>query len=411
LEFAKLNQTALPSSFPLGYCTNVHAGSTLAAAKANLERYAVAVRSQLGCDGMLPVGLWLSEAAASELLNESVLFNFRDWLATHQLLPYTFNGFPQGDFHQEVVKHRVYEPTWTCHSRAAYSMTLAQILDVLLPKGANGSISTLPISWPHSPWHAEDFHTAADNLIEVAKYLDHLAQHNGREIVLAIEPEPGCLLNTADEIVEFFQHYLFSGPDAGLARRYLSVCHDICHSSVMFEKQTDALQLYRQNGIRIGKVQISSAVHVPWDEANGNPASQAAMLEQLKAFNEPRYLHQTSVSRPDGRFDKLADDLSTALGHWIPVVGYPSTSWRVHFHVPIFVDSFGQLRTTQSDITEAIQYLTAHGSEEMHGTSWFTGHYEVETYAWPVLPSELRQSDLAAGIAQELKHASELLSK
>lgn len=406
-----MSQTALSSSFPLGYCTNVHAGSTLTEAKANLERYAFAVRTHLACDGLLPVGLWLSEAAANELLNEAALLNFRDWLAEHKLLPYTFNGFPQGDFHQDVVKHRVYEPTWTCHSRAAYSMTLAQILDVLLPSGAKGSISTLPIGWPHAPWHAEDFHTAADNLIEVAKYLDHLAQHSGREIVLAIEPEPGCLLNTATEIVDFFQHYLFSGPDANLARRYLSVCHDVCHSSVMFEKQTDALQLYRQNGIRVGKVQISSAVHVPWDEANGNASRQAAMLGQLKGFNEPRYLHQTSVSRVDGRFEKLAEDLSTALSHWIPAGGYPSTPWRVHFHVPIFVDSFGELRTTQSDIFEACKYLTTHGNEEMHGTSWFTGHYEVETYAWPVLPAALRQSDLAVGIAQELKYASEVLSR
>ena len=76
-------------------------------------------------------------------------------------------------------------------------MCLAQVLDVLLPAGANGSISTLPIGWPHCPWHAEEFHLAADNLLEVAKFLDHLAQASGREIVLAIEPEPGCILNTA----------------------------------------------------------------------------------------------------------------------------------------------------------------------------------------------------------------------
>ena len=31
-----------------------------------------------------------------------------------------------------------------------------------------------------------------------------------------------------------------------------------------------------------------------------------------------------------------------------------------------------------------------------------TPHLEVETYAWGVLPPELRQPDLAAGIAQEL---------
>jgi hypothetical protein len=31
-----------------------------------------------------------------------------------------------------------------------------------------------------------------------------------------------------------------------------------------------------------------------------------------------------------------------------------------------------------------------------------TAHLEAETYAWGVLPVELRQPDLAAGIAEEL---------
>ena len=30
-------------------------------------------------------------------------------------------------------------------------------------------------------------------------------------------------------------------------------------------------------------------------------------------------------------------------------------------------------------------------------------HFEVETYAWGVLPPELKQPDLAVGIAEELK--------
>ena len=30
-------------------------------------------------------------------------------------------------------------------------------------------------------------------------------------------------------------------------------------------------------------------------------------------------------------------------------------------------------------------------------------HFEVETYAWDVLPPELRRTDLATGIADELR--------
>ncbi len=400
--------------FPIGYCTNVHAGTSLEQASENLLQFSGEVRKQLAPDGRLPIGLWLAEPAVNQLIEQQAVVEFRDWLAANHFLPYTMNGFPQGDFHQAVVKHAVYEPTWSCHSRARYSMCLAQVLDVLLPAGANGSISTLPIGWPHAPWHAEEYHLAADNLIEVAKFLDHLAQHSGREIVLAIEPEPGCILNTAPDLAQFFEHYLFSGPDAAIARRYLTVCHDVCHSGVMFESQVSALETYRQSGIRVGKVQISSAVHVPWDRVVDHPERQSSMLAQLRGFNEPKYLHQTTRARENGTLERLAEDLPNALKNWLPAEGtsplaYPTTPWRVHFHVPIYVAEFGELQTTQADIPVACDYLKQHGQSDCSGAPWFTGHYEVETYAWPVLPTELQQPSLSHGIVKELQYAQSVI--
>ncbi|MCA9180552.1 MAG: metabolite traffic protein EboE [Planctomycetales bacterium] len=392
------------ADFRFGYCTNVHAGTSLAEAQANLLRYASAVRQQVVPSGRLPVGLWLSEPAAMSLIEQGEVHGFRDWLHENAFLPYTFNGFPQGDFHQAVVKHAVYEPTWTCDSRTRYTLCLAEILEAILPDGGLGSISTLPLGWPHAPWHAETMKTAADNLLEVAKFLDRLAQMHGREVVVAIEAEPGCVLNTAEELVEFFEHYLFSGPDRDLARRYLTVCHDICHSGVMFESQTEVLDRYRQAGMRVGKVQVSSAVHVPWDKCIGNPERQAALAEQLRSLAEPKYLHQTAEQSGAGGLKWLQADLPAAIQRYLSSESYPSQPWRVHFHVPIFVDQFGGLQTTQADIVEATRYLQQHQSESSAGCAWFTGHYEVETYAWPVLPPELAEENLAAGIARELQY-------
>ena len=100
----------------VGYCTNVHPGTSLDAVNQNLLTHAVQVREQLTASDAdqsqpLPVGLWLSNQAAMEL-GETELLRWRDWLAETHLLPYTFNGFPYSDFHQPVVKHRVYLPTW-----------------------------------------------------------------------------------------------------------------------------------------------------------------------------------------------------------------------------------------------------------------------------------------------------------
>lgn len=395
--------------YPFGYCTNVHAGTSLEAAKANLLRYAATVRQQVVPDGDLPLGLWLAEEAACSLLEEGKLGEFRSWLREHHFFPYTFNGFPQGDFHQAIVKHAVYEPTWKSEARLQFTIALAQIMAGLQREGSIGSISTLPLGWPLKPWQQSDFQAAAANLLKLAHFLDQLKQETGREIVIAIESEPGCVLNTATEMCDFFEQHLFSGTSESIARRHLGVCHDICHSGVMFEPQSDVLSRYLAAGIRIGKVQVSSAVHVPWDECHGDVRAQTSVLDQLKTFDEPKYLHQATRANAHARLEELSEDLSRALEIWLPDSGFPAYPWRVHFHVPIFVDRFGSLKTTQHDISMATRFLEGHRQSLVGDSLWFTGHYEVETYAWPVLPESLAVDDLASGIARELFYFSEIV--
>jgi len=383
-----------------GYCTNVHAGITLEQAKANLLKYAGRVREAIGAE-KLPVGLWLAEEAAQELATNNAAEDFAAWLGEHGFLPYTLNGFPQGNFHQDVVKLDVYRPTWAEKSRREYTSRLISILDTLLPEGHTGSISTLPLGWPDASWRAGGLDAAAHNLLAIAEQLASLFDETGREIVLAIEPEPGCQLNTAEEVVAFFERYIFAGSGTA-ARRHLGVCHDVCHSGVMFESQTGALEAYRNAGIRIGKVQVSSAVHVPWDQAATHDAKQQ-ILEQLRQFDEPKYMHQTSRGWGN-ELEELASDLPAALADWTPEgsLPLPDQPWRVHFHVPIFVHDFGSLQTTASQIGEVVDYLATNGQTALDSYPWFLGHYEVETYAWPVLPKELQVNDLADGISKEL---------
>lgn len=389
--------------FPFGYCTNVHAGVSTEQAKSNLLKYAQRVRELVVPDGALPLGLWLSDRVATDLIENDNIQGFAEWLGEHQFVPYTLNGFPQGDFHQAVVKHAVYHPTWADAARKEHTFNLIDVLHAILPADELGSISTLPLGWPHETWTDEKLRAAAGNLIEVALRLDQLLNQTGREIVLAIEPEPGCVLNTAPEIADFFERFLWSSPHVAAVQRHLTVCHDICHSGVMFEPQEQALELYRSKGIRIGKVQVSSAVHVPWDKCSGS-SEYRAILEQLETFDEPKYLHQTSRCHPDGTLEFLQEDLNLALSEWNPEQSPPTEPWRIHFHVPIFVNTFDHLETTQADILTATAYLEKHGDTPVNGAPWFTGHYEVETYAWPVLPASIGEQDLSAGIARELQY-------
>src|SRR5262249_55954653 len=130
-----------------GYCTNVHAGADLEQTQANLERYARAIKRRVSPNARMGVGLWLAASAARKLVGEGQLGAFAAWLAEAGLVPFTLNGFPFGDFHQAVVKHRVYEPTWFNPARTEYTRNLIAILHGLLPPGMEGSISTLPIAW------------------------------------------------------------------------------------------------------------------------------------------------------------------------------------------------------------------------------------------------------------------------
>ena len=132
----------------IGYCTNVHAGADLETTQSNLTEHALRVKSKHAPDSPMGIGLWLSANAAQGLAGDTQLAAFKDWLAENGLLPFTMNGFPFGDFHQEVVKHDVYRPTWADESRSNYTRQLIDILHFLLPDEFEGSISTLPICWP-----------------------------------------------------------------------------------------------------------------------------------------------------------------------------------------------------------------------------------------------------------------------
>lgn len=375
-----------------GYCTNVHPGTTLDEVKRQLATHAVRVRKLRGKDAPLPVGLWFSADVASELAQPGQVEAFKNWLKEHHLQPYTLNGFPYSNFHQPVVKHAVYEPDWTTPQRQSHTEQLATLLAELLDAGDEGSISTLPIGWPASPDRRNDpirMQEAGRRLVLLASHLAALEQRTGRRITVNLEPEPGCVLDTAYDIVDFFHvHVLPQAICEEQVLRHLGVCHDICHSAVMFEPQVQAIERYTAAGLNIGKVQISAAVRADFDRMTPDQARQA--LEQLRTFSEPKYLHQTTVQNQSGQV-QMFEDLSDALEH---ANNNPLRDpWRVHFHVPINVVRFGQLESTQNDIAPCLEALLSKN---------LTGHFEVETYAWSVLPESMREAELATGIAREL---------
>ena len=378
-----------------GYCTNVHAGDSLDLTKANLQRHALAVKAEVSPHQPLGVGLWLSAKAARDLKSAGGAAGFAEWLRESGLNVFTLNGFPYGDFHRRVVKHQVYEPDWRRQERLDFTIDLAEILEAILPAGGEGSISTLPLGWGQWLTSDDDFARCAANLKAVVRYLAEVEGRCGTLIHVDLEPEPGCSLQTSRNVVGFFTEHLLTGEADDLVRRHLRVCHDICHGAVMFEDQARILARYDEIGLAVGKVQVSSAVRVRFDELE--PADRRAAVEQLRQFDEERYLHQTMVNRPQGPEAEPAltffEDLTDALGD-LPSRADAAGQWRIHFHVPIFLERFGLLQTTRDEIERCLELL---------GDRPEVRHFEVETYAWDVLPAHLKGETLAADIARELR--------
>jgi len=391
----------------LGYCTNVHAGTDVESILANLRKCALPVRQRLGED-RLGVGLWFSQSAAKELLHGDRLEYFRDQLEHLGLVPYTINGFPQEDFHQKIVKHCVYQPAWWERSRLDYTRDLVRILDRLLPQGISGSISTLPIGWgaevSEQPDGEHKCAQAAAYLLQLSEELDELHQNTGRMIRIALEPEPGCVFTDNASLRAFYERFwtppAVSIVQAARAREHLTICHDICHSAVMLEDQHQEVLKSSSLGIRVGKVQVSSAIGVPWKKLDASEQQQA--LFQLAQFAEDRYLHQTMVIDSQGN-RRLIEDLPLVLHRYLDresnagVALVSDQEWRIHFHVPIYIPAWGHIVSTQSQISDWFELIKSRPELFYPDLA-----YEVETYAWGVLPAELKTSTLDEGIAQEI---------
>lgn len=377
-------------TYQLGYCTNVHAGADLDQTRANLQHHAQAVKQIVSPHAPLGIGLWLSAAAARSLRQDGRLGDFQAWLQESGLVPFTINGFPYGDFHQRVVKHDVYHPTWCERTRLDYTLDLIAIQHQLLPQGMEGSISTLPVQWGHPEPMADELARGAANLAAIAGCLEHLEQTTGRLIYVCLEPEPGCVLQRSSDVVQFFEQFLLAGRNEHSVRRHIRVCHDVCHAAVMFEDQAEAVGRYRAAGIGIGKVQVSSAVALSLDGLAAEDRPRA--IAQLCEFDEPRYLHQTCVRAAEDATAEFFEDLPLALQ---ATAGRRLRGqWRVHYHVPIYVERFGCLSTSRPDIEACLQAVRR--CPEL-------SHFEIETYAWTVLPESLRQPTLAEGIAAEIR--------
>ena len=341
----------------LTYCTNIHPAVGWEAVLDSLRAHAPALKARLSPGAPFGIGLRLSGEESRELLADGRLADFRAWLDAEGLYVFTINGFPHGTFHGQPVKADVHAPDWSSDERVDYTLRLAEILAALLPDGVDGTISTSPLSY--KPWSG-DVGACTANVMRAGREL------RGTRIALAIEPEADGTLADVRELVAWW-------PD-GIEN--VTACFDACHAAVAYEEPEEALDALDAAGIRVGKAQLSAALIVP-----------GGAHDALREFADPVYLHQVTERGSRRAWPDLPEALADDGG---------GEEWRVHFHVPIFVERYGALRSSQEHLERCIRRVD-------------TAHLEIETYTWDVLPPELKASSVES-IAREYEWVLDVLA-
>ncbi len=390
--------------FHLSYCSNIHPGESWEATFQNLKIYIPEVRQRLKAEGPFGIGLRLSNEASLVLERPEKLTEFRDWLRKVNAYVFTLNGFPYGDFHRQIVKEKVHFPDWTTIDRRDYTIRSFKILSQLLPPGIDGGISTSPISYRH--WFKSEealnkgMETATHHLLEVVEELVKIHRESGKFMHLDIEPEPDGVLENSDEMIWLFTNWLLPKGKPWLAEKFgvseaeaeelikthIQVCYDVCHFAIVYEEPADTFAKFEAAGIRIGKIQISAALKVLIPET---PNGKFSLGKKLQSFVESTYLHQVVAKDGEGKL-KSYSDLPQALD---TLADSKEKEWRIHFHVPVFLENYGSFSSTQETISIVLKEILSNPE--------ITQHLEVETYTWEVLPEDTRLS-LGESIAREL---------
>ena len=381
----------------LTYSTLVHPGDTWDEMWDSLTRYVPQVKQRVSPNDRFGVSLRISGNSAERLTADpGERAKLKDFLQANDMYLYTANAFPQGAFKGRRVKEQVYEPDWRSDDRSSYTMKVASILADVAEEGISPSIQTSPCGF--KPRVTDDGVVASytSQILKVVSHLARLRQKTGRTVTLAIEPEPACFLETTAETIAYFRDHLYAGTaikkvadELGIAqdaaervlRGHLGTVYDICHQAVEYENIAQSLAALAKAGVPVFKLQAAAAVAIP----KVTPSA----VEALKAYDDPVYLHQTIEHREGAQTEYL--DLPDAFTAWDRDPG--EREWRIHFHVPVFLEDLGPFRTTRFAIEDALHF---------HKQNFVSTQLEIETYTWDVLPDELKTGDIVDYVVREL---------
>lgn len=382
----------LKNKYHLTYCSNIFKEKTWKNLFCKLKKYITNLR-KFFIKKHIGLSLCLSNSLTNEIKKPDNISSLKTWLKKNSLYISSINGFVYQTFHQKSIKENIYLPDWTSKKRLIFTQNIIHILKNIIKKNHDGSISTLPISyklWTKDNHKHYVLYKTSKHLSDLLILLINIKKQTKNIIHLDIEPEPQCTIETYKETHAFFEHWLLPICKKHLIPKYkkqhlithiykhIKICYDICHFSVNFENHKEILNSIKQSKIKIGKIQISSALKI--DLNNNNKTSQ---LKTLLALQNSPFLHQTT--------EKVANKIKK-----YPDVKYILETFkqkaqgelRIHCHISIHEKIYKNIETTYQETQETLKVFL----KTLH-----IKHIEIETYTHNIIYED---SPLAAIIKE-----------
>ena len=331
------------------------------------------------------VGLWINAEKIKQFSDMHKINLLRKTLDENNLYVTTINAFPYAAFHNKSIKENVYIPDWRSDERLQYTIKVAELLSEILPSGITGSISTVPGGYQKFIKN-DDLAEISKKLTAMNRHLNNILQRKKKKIILAVEFEPDCIWEKAQQFIDFKNHYLKNQND------FIGVCYDCAHAEVLKTNPIKDLNTLEEFNIPIGKIQLSAALKAKIPEAK----------QELAKFADNVYLHQTFIYDKNHLILREED-----LPHIIDKIDKDKIRGELlsHYHLPIFFES-NKTKSIRAAKNTLIKLTDLPALKEITNTT-----FEIETYTYSVLPQNLKFQTVEDMISEEYKYAIGIIKK
>ncbi|HIH2762444.1 MAG TPA: metabolite traffic protein EboE [Candidatus Azoamicus sp. MARI] len=364
----------MKNKYIITYCSNIFKNNNVLDLFYNLNKYKKELK------GYKNISICLSNKIIKEINDKRNIEKILNWTKINKKNIPLINGFVYKNFHQKLIKEKIYYPDWTKKERLNFTKNIIFFAQKLNKKSKICGISTLPITY--NIWIKKNIKYNLKKTInyffDILNILMQIKKYKNILIHIDIEPEPFCFLESCKDFIYFFKLWLMPGlkkkiktyfnintrEATKIIAKHLNLCFDTCHSAVMFENEKKSLDLIRQLKIKIGRVQVSSAIKIK----NINNKN----FTHLTFLKKSPFLHQSLIKMKNLTFIKTNDfkNIKIINNNLIKEI-------RIHCHVPIYIKKILKyFETTQKELKNSLINIIKHND---------TRNLEIETYTYNIL--------------------------